>query len=134
MVDMPNPITYIKKRFPRYALAGSAIIILGILASASAQYGGNYPYSRPSTPSRQLPNTARHVGGYFGNPYTNTRSAPTGLPVSGNRHSYFGTTGGRSAFGNQAVAKPFSNLHRPQPLITSREAARLEVARGLWRY
>lgn len=130
---MPRPIIKLTTRFSSVALFGSAVVILGLLTTAYAQYQSSYPYSRPSTPSRQLPSSARHVGGFNSNPYTRSRTAPTGLPVSGNRHSYYGGTGG-SAFGHQTVSKPFSNLSRPQPLVTSRQAAQMEVARGLWHY
>jgi len=112
---------------------GLTLTLLGVLATASAQYGSSYPYARPPAARRQLPTTARHVGGFTGNPYRSSGVAPSGLPVGGNR-SYYGGGGGRSSLGYRAPAKPFSNLHRPKPLVTSRDAARIEVARGLWRY
>ena len=76
------------------------------------------------------------VGGFTGNPYRQSSVRPTGLPLGGGRsHSYFG---GGGAAGNpmahRSVQKPFSNVRQPRGLVTSREAARIEVARGLWRY
>ena len=131
---MSHPKSLFSDRTPGYAFAGGVVVLLGILATASAQYQSSYPYSRSQTTSRQLPNSARHIGsgGIIGNPYTNTRTAPSGLPVSGNRHSYYGGGSRGNSLGGHQVSKPFSNLQRPQPLITSREAARIEVARGLW--
>jgi len=36
--------------------------------------------------------------------------------------------------GYRAPAKPFSNLHRPKPLVSGTDAERIEITRGLWRY
>ncbi len=131
-MSRPNTFFSFSSSFSRLALLGGAIAILGTLATVSAQYRSSYPYARPPAASRQLPSSARHVGGFTGNPYRASRTAPTGLPVSGNRHSYYGGTGGGNALGQRATAKPFSNLHRPQALVTSRQAAQIEVSRGLW--
>ncbi|NOY43707.1 MAG: hypothetical protein GXP26_17960 [Planctomycetes bacterium] len=139
---MSRPSTFFSSGSSRFTLFGGAIGILGILAfgvlvfgvlaTATAQYRSSYPYSRPPTTSRQLPSTTRHVGGFTGNPYRNDRTAPSGLPVSKSLRSYYGGTGGGNPYAQRSVSKPFSNLQRQRPLVTSREAARIEVARGLW--
>ncbi len=134
---MSRPSTFFSSGFSRFTLLVSVIGILGVLAlgilpTATAQYRSSYPYSRPPTTSRQLPYTTRHIGGFNGNPYRNDRTAPSGLPVSRSLRSYYGGASRGNPFAQRSVAKPFSNLQRPQPLLTSREAARIEVARGLW--
>jgi len=62
--------------------------------------------------------------------------APSGLPIRRNLQSYYAggvrQSAGGNPFGYRPVQKPFSNLGRSRPLITSREAARIEVSRGLW--
>lgn len=136
---MSRPSTFFSSGFSRFTILGGAIGILGVLAlgvlmTATAQYRSSYPYSRPPATSRQLPYTTRHVGGFTGNPYRKSQTAPTGLPVSGNLRSYYGGAGGGNPFAQRSVTKPFSNLQRPQPLVTSRQAAQIEVARGLWRW
>lgn len=115
-----------------YALFGLAALIIVGLTNASAQYQSSYPYSRSPAAPRQRSYSAMGVGGFNGNPYKTSRVASTGLPVSGHRHSYYGGGSSRGSLGYHAPTKPFANLHRPQPLISSREAARIEVARGLW--
>ena len=115
-------------------LLGLAIGFAGI---SFAQYGSPYPYSSGGSPAQRLPNSAQRVGGFVGNPYRNSGVAPTGLPLGGVRtHSYFGAGGqtGGNPVAHRSVQKPFSNISRPRPLISSHEAARIEVARGLWRY
>ena len=112
-------------------------LVIGIASIASAQYGSPYPYPSSQPPAQRLPNSALRVGGFTGNPYRNSTVRPTGLPLGGVRtHSYFGVGGqaGGNPIAHRSVQKPFANLSRPRPLITSREAARIEVARGLWRY
>jgi len=113
---------------------GMAMALAGLthLAIAQAQYGTPYPYSQQRMPQTQLPSSARHVGGLTGNPFQNNRVRPTGLPV-GSAHNFFGTGAG-NPMAHQPTRKPFSNVTPYSPLITSQEAARLEVARGLWRF
>ena len=114
-----------------------AVVALGVVSLAAAQYQSSYPYSSGGrSPAPRLPNSAQRVGGFTGNPYRQSQVAGTGLPLGGARtHSYFGNTGrGGSPVARQPVQKPFSNIQRPRPLITSQEAGRIEVARGLWRY
>ena len=112
-------------------------VAIGIVSLASAQYQSSYPYAGSRRPDPRLPNSAQRVGGFTGNPYRKSQVAPTGLPLGGARtHSYYGSAGG--ARGNPAahrpVQKPFSNIQRPRPLITSQDAARISIAQGLWRY
>ena len=114
-------------------LTGLAIVF-GVLTTVSAQYHSSYPYSRAQPSRTQLPNTARHIGGFTGNPYRTSTAAPTGLPVSRNINSYYGGVSGNNSLGYKAPTKPFANLHRPQPLVSGVDAARIEIARGLWRY
>ena len=112
-------------------------LIIGIASIAFAQYGSPYPYRSSPQPVRRLPNSALHVGGFTGNPYRTSTVRPTGLPLGGGRtNSYFGAGGqaGRNPIAHQSGQKPFTNISRPRPLVTSREAARIEVGRGLWRY
>jgi hypothetical protein len=81
------------------------------------------------------------VGG-FRNPYGGQGRASSGLPAAGMRQSIGGQSiGGQSnPFAQRpTVQKPFSSPHYQQsvrPLVTSEEAARFEVLRGLgsWRY
>ncbi len=92
-----------------------------------------YPYQRQPAP--RLPTSSGHVGGFIGNPYRNDRIAPTGLPIGHSIHAYYG--GGSSLSGGNPLvyrpaSKPFSNATPTRPLISSREAARIEVSRGLW--
>ena len=116
-------------------------LLLGLAAigasHAIAQYRSSapYPYSHQREPAnRRLPAPARHVGsgGVIGNPYRND-IPPSGMPLNRNINSYYGRGGG-SSLARRPAQKPFSNATPYQPLITGREAARLEVARGLWRY
>ncbi len=112
-------------------------LVIGIASFAFAQYGSPYPYPSSHPSARRLPNSAHRVGGFTGNPYRTSTVRPTGLPLGGYRtNSYFGGGGqaGGNPFAHRSVQKPFANISRPRPLITSREAARIEVARGLWRY
>jgi len=118
----------------RLVVVGLLVLLLGLLTTASAQYQSSYPYSRIAPSRTQLPRSTRHIGGFTGNPYKTSQVAPSGLPVSGNRRSYYGGGIGEGSFGYRAPAKPFSNLHRPQPLVSGTDAARIEIARGLWRY
>lgn len=114
----------------RYAPA-LFLACLGLSLASAQYYGGGYPYSRPAPkPSRQLPAPARNVGGFQGNPYRNSSIPPTGLPI-GTTHNYF-NTGSRASMAHKPVRKPYSNVNIPGPLITSRQAAQIEVARGLW--
>ena len=105
------------------------------LSYASAQYyGSGYPYGRSvPEPRRQLPNTARNIGGFGGNPYVNSSVPPTGLPI-GMSHNYFGGGSTNTVARRSPTQKPFSNVQTWGPLITSHQAAQIEVARGLWGY
>lgn len=111
------------------------MLVNGSIPTATAQYQreASSPYQQRST--KQLPRSARHVGGFIGNPYRNDRVAPTGLPVGRSLQAYYGTTR-QSTRGNplvhRPIYKPFSNITPNPPLITSRDAARIEISRGLW--
>ncbi len=111
-------------------------LVICIASFAFAQYGSPYSYPSSRQPARRLPNSAHRVGGFSGNPYRTSTVRPTGLPLGGYRsNSYFG--GGRA--GGNPIAyrsgqKPMANISRPRPLVSSMEAARIEVGRGLWRY
>lgn len=108
-------------------------LVVGWWATAYAQYSTTYPYSRASTPVQPRSYSAMGVGGFNGNPYTRSPVAPTGLPVSANRTSYYGGSGTGRSMGYRPQ-KPFSNMHTPRPLISGTDAARIEIARGLWHY
>ncbi len=108
------------------------LAVLALLSQTYAQYYGvGNPYAqRAPEPRRQMPNTARNVGGFSGNPYRNSTVPPTGMPI-GTSHNFFGGGTTRSV-AHKPAQKPFSNVHIPGPLMTSRQAAQIEVARGLW--
>lgn len=115
----------------RRYLTALLVGLIGLSLASAQYYGGGYPYSRPApTPSRQLPAPARNVGGFQGNPYRNSSIPPTGLPI-GTTHSYFNSSS-RASMAHKPAPKPYSNVNIPGPLITSRQAAQIEVARGLW--
>ena len=115
----------------RLTVVGLAVVVSGVLTIASAQYSSHYPYSRQPKARTQLPSTAQHIGGFTGNPYRSSGMPPTGLPVSSKRHSYYG---GVSSGGSLGYRAPKKQVYSYNPLITSREAGRIEVARGLWNY
>lgn len=125
-----------RKTFFFWAEVLLCVLTMGNPPIALAQYRGGapYPYQRQAPP--RLPSSARHVGGFVGNPYRNDRVTPTGLPVGRNLQSYYGggvrQSSGGNPFARQPIQKPFSNITPYRPLITSREAARIEVSRGLW--
>lgn len=125
-----------KQVFRTRAVAFLATLsFLVALETALAQYQSSYPYAPRPSPTPQLPKRSQHFGGLIGNPYRNDGIPPSGLPIGRNLNSYYGgvsSIGTGNPFVQQHAAKPFSNLHRPQPLITSRQAAQIEVARGLW--
>ena len=117
----------------RITILCAAVAVIGVLATASGQYQSGYPYARQQPAPRRVTN-AELIGGFGSNPYKNNRTPPTGLPVSGNRHSYFGggSPGGSLGY---SKPKPFSNLKTAQPLVTSRDVARAEIFNGLgWGY
>lgn len=119
----------------RASLLPAGFLVLLAIGVASAQYGGGYPYSSPrqQQPRQRLPNSAQRVGGINGTHYRQSSVRPTGMPL--NQRSYFGGGGGGgNPMAHRPKQKPFSNYRQPRPLITSQEAARIEVARGLWRY
>ena len=115
----------------RDLLLAVVVVFFGAWTTSLAQYA-SYPYSRPAGGRSQLPNNARNIGGFTGNPYRSTGVRPTGLPVSGNVHSYYGSARGAGSLGYRAPAKPFSNMRQPQPLVSGVDAARVEIMRGLW--
>lgn len=125
-----------RKFFYFWATVLLCTLAVGRLPIAFAQYRSRdpYPYQRAPTPS--LPTSARHVGGFIGNPYRNDRVTPTGLPIGRSLQAYYGggfwQSSGGNPFGHRSVQKPFSYVIPPRPLITSREAATIEVSRGLW--
>jgi len=131
-LPMPRKIFFI------WAVVLLSMLMVGKLSIALAQYeyrsGTSYSPQRQPTP--RLPTSARHVGGFIGNLYRNDRIAPTGLPVGRTLHTYYGggirQYGGGNPFGHRSVSKPFSNITPTRPLITSRDAARIEISRGLW--
>ena len=128
----------LREKCPRWGISLVLLVCLAIggWPSATAQYGGTaaYPYSQRASNYRSLPAPARHVGsgGVIGNPYRNDGPS-SGLPISRNINSYYGGGGGNS-LARRPAQKPFSNVTPHQPLMTGMQAARIEVARGLWRY
>lgn len=112
-------------------------VVFAILGLASAQYPAGYPnpYAPQMAPTPQLPRPAQRIGGFSGNPFANSGVPPTGLPL-GTRSSSVAaprfSTG--SPMAHRPTQKPFSNVSMPGPLVSSRDAARIEVARGLWWY
>jgi hypothetical protein len=75
--------------------------------------------------------SSSQVGG-FRNPYGNRAAASTGLPAAGMRQSIGGQANPMA--GRPTVQKPFSSPHYQQsirPLVTSEDAARIEIMRGL---
>jgi len=121
-------------------LLGVVWLLLAVVVvespSATGQYrgGSSYPYSKQRSSARRLPSSAEQIGGFtIGNPYKNNRTRPSGLPVGGNRHSYYGGGGG-NPMGRRPTQKPFANTRVRKPLVTGMDAAHIEVARGLWRY
>lgn len=111
-----------------------AILMVGLWASAYAQYSTSYPYSRTPAATKPRSYSAIGVAGFNGNPYRQSSAAPTGLPVSGNRTSYYGGVSTGGTLGYRPTQKPFSNMQMPKPLVSGVDAARIEIARGLWRY
>ncbi len=116
---------------------GTFLVVLLVIGmtSALAQYRTSYPGAGAPAPRRTYSSIG--VAGFNGNPYRTSRSAPTGLPVSGNVHSYYGGSraggaGAGGSFGYRPPAKPFSNMQKTQPLVTGNDVARWEILRGLW--
>ncbi len=118
-----------RKFFCFWAALLLCTLAMGRFPIALAQYRSRAPYPYQRRPAPRLPTSARHVGGFIGNPYRNDRVTPTGLPVGRNLQAYYG---GGYPFGHRPVQKPFPNVAPYRPLITSREAATIEVSRGLW--
>lgn len=125
---------------PTRSLLTITAVLLGMLVGdrihiATAQYQSRTAYPYPLRSTIKLPSSARHVGGFTGNPYRNDRVAPTGLPLGRNLQAYYGGTR-QPVRGNpltyRSTYKPFSNITPNPPLITSRDAARIEISRGLW--
>lgn len=103
-----------------------------MLGLASAQYYGGNPYVKPRPePTRSMSRPAQNFGGFGGNPYARSSMPPTGMPI-GSTHSYFGRGAPNPMASRAPKQKPFSNVGIPGPLVTSRQAAQIEVARGLW--
>ncbi|QDU54917.1 hypothetical protein [Aeoliella mucimassa] len=113
-----------------------SLLVLGplvCLGLASAQYyGGAYPYAKPTVPKAptSLPRSAQTFNGFSGNPYARSTVPPTGMPI-GTTHNYFGSGVGNPV-ASRPQPKPFSSVKVPGPLVTSRQAAQIEVAKGLW--
>ncbi|NOY43800.1 MAG: hypothetical protein GXP26_18430 [Planctomycetes bacterium] len=125
-----------RKFFFLWAAMIVCTLVVGRFPIASAQYQSGDSYVYPREPAPRLPRSARHVGGLFGSPYRNDRVVASGLPVGRNLQTYYGgalrQSAGSNPFGYRPIQKPFSNITRYRPLLTSREAARIEVSRGLW--
>lgn len=115
---------------------GAAVALLVVwsvlyLGLASAQYPGSYSSYKKSAPKGPGgPNLAGGLSTYGGNPYKSQYYPPTGM-ATGAKYG-FSSAPKSNPFAHQPVQKPFSSFQRPQPLMSSMGAARLEVARGLW--
>lgn len=103
-----------------------------IVPTAPAQYGG-YSYGNPAAPPRPpAPPRPNLAGGTFWlNPYANGTARPPSTQPLANSSSYFGGVGAGNPMGASPAQKPFANHRRPAPLMTSREAARVEVYQGM---
>ena len=120
-----------KSYFFGVAMLLLAAFVCGLFGPAHAQYPGTYSYyANPQPVAPRGPNLAGGLSTYGRNPLYSQQSRPTGMVTSTNYGMRAPTR--TNPFVHQPAQKPFSNLQKPRPLVSSMDAARIEVARGLW--
>lgn len=111
-------------------VAAAAVLVIGLSQSGRviAQY---YPggYTPPAAPAYRGPNLAGGASTYSVNPWAASKvnKAPS-YPIGTSRGYY----GGVPTPGLPTQPKPFTGMYAPRPLVSSMDAARINVMSGLW--